>query len=266
MSLGNRLLPVVTVTGSSLMVGCGGNPVGSCGSYGSYGSYGGYGYGGVCAAPNLAGPGYYEGTLADQSSTQPTPVIAIIADNGDGAISSTDGTYYRLNVSLSGNNVSGAYYAISRGSLFPDGSLTTSGSVLAADTQSGLTGTITDQGSAAAPLELNFDPVYNLGSSLSMLAGTWSYTANGFSVTATIRPDGTFSAIDSNNCDYSGAFGLIDPAHNAYSENYVRACSGVKATFTGLSTYFPSGGASATAEIKFLADDGVGEFLVADFQ
>lgn len=259
MSFHNRLLPIVTITGSSLVVGCGGNSGGSCGYGSSYGSSGG------CAAPVITGDGYYEGTLSSQGNP-PTPVVAIIADNGDGAIVGQDGTYYRLNVSLPRNNVTGTYFGISQGSNFPNGTLATSGSISAVASPD-LSGTLSDQTGAAESLAFNFDTVYNLGSSLTTLAGTWSYTAaNGFNLTATIRPDGTFSAIDSNSCTYSGAFGLIDPYFNAYSESYTRTCNGVNVTFTGLATYFPPSGNTTSADIKIMADDNTTEFLVADLQ
>ena len=259
MSFHNRLLPIVTITGSSLMVGCGGNSGGACGYGASYGSSGG------CAGPVITGDGYYEGTLTGQGNTPPTPVVAIIADNGDGAIAGQDGTYYRLNVSLPGNTVTGTYFALSQGPNFPNGTQATSGSISAVASPN-LNGALSDQTGATESLAFNFDTVYNLGSSFATLVGTWTYTANGFSLTATIRPDGTFSAIDSNNCSYSGAFGLIDPNFNAYSENYIRTCGGVNVTFTGLATYFPPAGNTSTAEIKLLADDNVSEFLVADLQ
>jgi hypothetical protein len=262
MSLQNRLLPIVTITGSSLVVGCGGYSGGSCGSYG----YGSYGSSAACVPPNIGGPGYYEGTLTGQGAPQATPVVAIIADNGDGAMSGQDGTYYRLNVNLSGNNVSGTFYGLSQGATFPNGTQATSGSISAIAAPPGLNGTVTDQTNVAETLALSFDTVYNLGSSLATLAGTWSYTANGFSLTATIRPDGTFSATDSNNCSYSGAFGLIDPNFNAYSESYTRSCNSINVMFTGLATYFPPSGNTRTADIKILADDNTGEFLVADLQ
>ncbi len=160
MSFHNRLLPVVTITGSSLMVGCGGNSGGSCG--GSYG-YGSYGSSAVCAPPaNIGAPGYYEGNLTGQGAPQATPVVAIIADNGDGAISGQDGTYYRLNVSLMGNNATGTYYGLSQGANFPNGTQATTGSISAIATPSGLSGTITNQASAAESLLMSFDTVYNL--------------------------------------------------------------------------------------------------------
>jgi hypothetical protein len=261
MSLHNRLLPIVTITGSSLMVGCGGNYGGSCGYGSSYGSSGG------CPGPAvITGDGYYEGTLTGQGNAQATPVVAIIADNGDGAISGQDGTYYRLNVSLPRNSVTGTYFGISQGANFPNGTQATSGSISAVASPN-LNGTLSDQTGAAASLALNFDTVYNLASSLATLAGTWSYTAaSGFNLTATIRPDGTFSAIDSNSCTYSGAFGIIDPNFNAYSESYTRSCNGVDVMFTGLATYFPPSGNTTNADIKIMADDNTTEFLVADLQ
>lgn len=258
MSIHNRLLPIVTITGSSLMVGCGGSN-GSCGYGSSYGSYGG------CAAPIVSGDGYYEGILSTLPGGPATPVVAIIADNGDGAISGQDGTYYRLNVSLPGNQVTGSYFGLSEGPVFPNGTQATSGSISAA-TSPNLNGALSDQTGASEPLALNFDAVYNLGSALPTLAGTWSYSTAGFSLTATIRPDGTFSAIDSNNCSYTGAFSIIDPNFNAYGENYIRTCNGVNDTFTGLATYFPPSGTSTGADIKIMADDNTTQFLVADLQ
>ena len=252
MRIQNCLLPVVTITGSSLMVGCSGDG-GSCGSSAA------------CApAVIVTGDGYYEGTLASQGGAQATPVVAIIADNGDGAISDQNGTYYRLNVSLPQNDVSGTFYGISQGVNFPNGTQTTSGSISAVATPSVLNGTLSGQ--TVDTLSLNFDTVYNLGSSLATLAGNWSYVTNGFTLTVTIRPDGTFSAIDSNNCTYTGAFSLIDPNFDAYGEQYIRSCGGVNVTFSGLATYFPPTGNTANADVKLLADDGATEFLVADLQ
>lgn len=258
MSFHNRLLPIVTITGSSLVVGCG-NSGGSCGYGSSYGSSA------ACVTPQITGDGYYEGSLSAQGTAQGTPVVAIIADNGDGAISGADGTYYRLNVSLPQNQVSGTFYAISQGANFPNGTQTSSGSISAVASASELNGTLSVQGTMDT-LSSSFDTVYNLGSSLATLTGTWSYTINGFSLSATIRPDGTFSGIDSNNCTYTGAFTLIDPNFNAYRETYTRQCAGANVTFTGLATYFARSGNISVAEIKVLADDNASEFLVADLQ
>ena len=247
----NRLWLVMAISGSSLLAGCG-DSGGSCDSA-------------DCIFPvTVTGDGYYEGTLTIPGGAQAHPAVAIIADNGDGVISDQNGTYYRLNVSLPENDVSGTFYGISQGVNFPNGTLKTTGSISADASPSVLNGTLADP--TVDTFSLNFDTIYNLGSSLATLAGNWSYVANGFTLTVTIRPDGTFTAIDSNNCTYTGAFGLIDPEFNAYSENYTRSCGAVNVTFTGLATYFPPTGNTANAEIKLLADDGASEFLVADLQ
>jgi hypothetical protein len=84
-------------------------------------------------------------------------------------------------------------------------------------------------------------------------------------LTVTIATNGTFTGTDSNNCSYTGSFGIINPVFNAYTENYIRACNGTSLTFSGFAVYLaPSG--SAKADIKVLADDNASEFLVADLQ
>ncbi|MGC1521042.1 MAG: hypothetical protein WA803_05835, partial [Steroidobacteraceae bacterium] len=194
-----RLLPVVTITGSSLVVGCGSGS--SCGSGGS-----------ACPPPSVIGPGYYQGTLTPQGGTQSTPVVAIIADNSDGAMSAQDGSYYRFNVGFTASTISGTYVSLAPGT---GGTQKTSGSISAQGTSSALSGTLTTgSGAAAAAFDLNSEAVYNQPSALATLMGAWSYTANGFSLTVTIATDGTFTGNDSNNGSYSGTFGIINPVFN----------------------------------------------------
>lgn len=263
MSVQRRLLPVVAITGSSIVVGCGGSS-GSCGSNGSYGSYGSYG---ACQpAPGIDPSGVYQGTVTNKATQQETPVIAIIAENGDARMSGQDGTYYRLNVGTSAAQLSGSYFGYSQSVDFPNGTLATSGTVSAVIASPGMTGTLTDQSGNVEALSLNFDTVYNTASSLSMLAGTWTYTANTFTLNATVLANGSFSATDSNNCTYTGSFGLIDSRFNAYSENYVRTCNGASLRFTGLASYFPASGPAVPTEIELMADDNAGDYLVAALQ
>ena len=203
--------------------------------------------------------GIYEGTV------QGTPVISIIAENGDGRISGQDGTYYHLNVATQANSVSGNYFADSTGPLFPNGTRSTTGAVSAVLAPTALNGSLIDQSGLSAALSLNFDAVYNIGSALPTLAGTWSYTANGFSLTATIMPDGRFTAVDSTGCTYTGSFYVIDPNFDAYGENHTLTCNGVSASYAGLATYFPPAGNSG-AQIELLTDDNAGNDLVVTFQ
>lgn len=250
MSTHKRLLPAVAITGSSLLVGCGGGgyAAGSCGSYGSCGP-----------APVPSTGGVYEGTV------QGSPAVAIFAENGDGRISTQDGLYYHLTVTTQGADVSGSYLAYSSGTAFPNGTRSTTGTMMATLGSTTLSGTLTDQTGLVDALGLNFDTVYNTGSALPNLQGTWSFTGAGFSLTATILPDGTFTGTDSTGCTYSGAFVLIDPNYDTYGESHVLTCNGVNVNFNGLAAYFPPT-PSVGANIQLMADDGAGQDLVVDLQ
>ena len=287
MSIGARLLPLVAITGSSILVSCGGYGGSSCGSFGSYGSYGGFfgSFGArrsraskaagpssrssqlapasVCGAPAQGADGIYEGTLTNQGAQQGNSVFAIIAETGDGRVSSQDGTYYRLSLAEVGSSVTGSFTGYSTGVSFPDGGQSTAGTVGATLTLAGLSGTLTDGAGHAAALALTYDNTYAIGSSLATLVGAWSYSTSGFSLTLTIQADGTLSGLDANGCSYSGAFSLIDPAFDAYSESYTRTCNGSSVAFTGLASYFPAA-ATTPAQIRLLADDGASQYLAAD--
>ena len=130
----------------------------------------------------------------------------------------------------------------------------------------GLNGTLTDRSGDIENLSLSFDNVYTLASSLPTLAGSWTYSAGGFTWTVTIQQDGTFTATDSNGCTYAGNFSLIDPSVNVYAETYILTCNGVQVLYTGLASYFPATGSAAPAQIKLLADDDAGHYLAADLQ
>lgn len=255
----SRLLPAVVVSGSSIVVGCGGH-TGSC-SYGSSGSY-------YCAPSfsNADPSGIYEGTLTDTSTHSETPAVALIAENGEGRISGSDGTYYRISVGTMGNGASGSYAAYSNGATLPDGELSDAGSLSGIVTQNGLALTLTDQKGYTQHLSLNFDNSYNTPSSLSALAGTWS-SAGSSSVNLNIQSNGVFTGTDSSGCTYNGSFGLIDTSFNAYSEKYTVSCGSGSSTFSGLSNYVPGSGAGTNAtppQIQIYADDGAGAFLVSD--
>ena len=244
MSVQRTMLPAVVITGTSILVGCGGS--GSCSSAG-------------CNVPPPGTGGVFDGTV------QGTPAIAILADNGDMRIGVQNGTYYHLTVAPQSQTISGSYFAYSTGPAFPNGTRSTTGTVSATEGSSTTNGTLTDHSGTKQTLALNDEAVYNTGSALSNLSGTWSYTANGFSLTATISPGGTLTAADSNGCTYAGSFTQINELYDVYGESHVLTCNGVTTSYNGLATYLPPSG-SSTAQIELLADDGVGGFLVVTFQ
>jgi hypothetical protein len=163
----------------------------------------GTGVSSVCAVPAGA-EGFYEGTITNTAARRATHVIAISGANGEGRVSGQDGTYYRLSLAQGDNILSGSFHGYSEGANFPNGAQSDAGSVAAVITQRGTRGTLTDQSGNAETLSLNFDNNYTLASSLPMLAGTWSFSVNGFSLIAALQMDGTLSAVDSNSCSYSG--------------------------------------------------------------
>lgn len=264
MSAPHRIGPVITVTGTSLLVGCGGSGP-YCGSYGS--SYG-YSYG-SCGYAYAAGPGIYAGTLRSTTYPQGTPVVALIAENGEGRISGADGSYYRINVSPSGSALTGNFTGYSQSTPLANGAQSVAGTLSGAANRTGLSVTLTDSTNAQQQLTLTPDSAYNLGSSLTTLVGNWSYSANGFTLTTTIQSNGTFSATDSNSCTYNGSFSLIDPNVNEYAETHVRSCNGVNTTFTGLAAFIPGSGTGAAGtptQLRLLSDDDAGDYLAAELE
>jgi hypothetical protein len=209
--------------------------------------------------------GLYEDSLTG-GAVQAQRTFAIIAENGAGRMSGND-TYYRLEIDTTRSDLTGTFTAYSQNAAA--GIQTTSGSITGVVTPSNLDATLTAQNSNQQSLALTFDSVYDAGSSLMDLAGNWTSSANGLSLTATIQPDGSFVGIDSNNCTYNGSFSLLDPNFNAYGETHVRSCGGARETFTGLAAVFPGTGTGVTAtptQIKLLTDNDAGAYLVAVFQ
>lgn len=242
-----RRLPAVVITGSSILVGCGSGSNGSCGS------------GSACVVPPPGTGGVFSGTVKG------TAAVALYADSGDMRISVQDGTYYHLTTAPQSQSVVGNYFAYSTGAPFPNGTSATTGTMSATEGVSALSGTLTDASGSTLPFSLKDDTVYGQGSALSKLAGTWSSTANGFSLTVTIASDGSLSGTDSNGCTYTGAFAQIDARYDVYRESHVATCNAAKSTYDGLASYRPPAGAS-TARIELLSDDGAGSALTVELQ
>ena len=87
---------------------------------------------------------------------------------------------------------------------------------------------------------LNYDPVYEAGSSLATTAGIWEYSepsAAGplYTVTLDIDPAGSIFGTDSAGCTYSGQVGLIDGSFNVYDVSFeISACPAANGNYDGL--------------------------------
>src|SRR5579863_4512950 len=110
------------------------------------------------------------------------------------------------------------------------------------DSDGALNLTFTADGSAVPTLGATLDPLYNLyTSSIATLVGNWDDAGNVLSV----NPDGTFFEQQGNGCTISGAYTVIDPAHNLYGVSFLfdaatctNSIAGIQ--FTGLAYLTPN--------------------------
>jgi hypothetical protein len=253
-----QLLPVVAITGTSVLVGCGnyGSSYGSrfpgyCGGSGSYGGC----YSGINPAA-----GIYEGTLTDPTGKIATPVVALVPENGPALLSAQNGQFYSLNVGIEAGSAQGTYSAFSTAGGLPNGGQSDSGNASLNFGDNTLSGTLTDQLGKTEVLTLNFDSRYNTPPASGALAGTWSSTANGLTLRLTVSASGSLSGDDSDGCTYSGNVTIIDRNYDMLNANVTRSCSSGNFSFLGLVSYLPAAG-SAPAELQFMADDPSGDYL-----
>lgn len=84
-------------------------------------------------------------------------------------------------------------------------------------------------------LTITYNPIYENNSSLDLLEGKWSFTdRDGLVIDAEIA-NGEITGNDSDSCNYSGAFSLIDTNFNAYNVKVViKNCHTVDGEYTGL--------------------------------
>jgi hypothetical protein len=76
----------------------------------------------------------------------------------------------------------------------------------------------TDSGTVVPTFGATPDPYYNLyRSSLATLVGNWDDAGN----VLTVNPDGTFFEQQGNGCTVTGAYTIIDPAHNLYGLSFL---------------------------------------------
>ena len=95
-------------------------------------------------------------------------------------------------------------------------------------------------GSDEGQFGLNYDPVYEVGSSLVTTAGIWEYSAPSaagplYTVTLDIDAAGAIFGTDSGGCAYSGQVSVIDEAFNAYDVSFeISACPAANGDYNGL--------------------------------
>ncbi len=167
--------------------------------------------------------------------------VGIVTENGDLFFISIPGNTLTVGriTSASGDNALGTLSSYAAfGFAFPDGSTVATGTFNATvKTRSTLTGT-TSSKFGADTFSFAYDTDYDLPSSLSLTAGTWSgIDFFGDLVTLTINSSGVITGSDSASCIYSGQVSIINTSFNAY--NFVLTlsnCGSFNGSFSGVST------------------------------
>ncbi|MEN8141189.1 MAG: hypothetical protein ABFR97_08215 [Thermodesulfobacteriota bacterium] len=153
--------------------------------------------------------------------------------NGDGE--KTTGTF-----TVKGNEFDAEFtsYALS-GQLFPQNDLpvitgTATGYVYEKDAITGDASYL--GGEPAFSFRILYDQTYERGSSLSAIAGTYTYSeAGGSSVTYTIGSNGDLSGSNSDGCQVAGSVAIINPDYNMYRATMTFSdCSQNNGTYRGL--------------------------------
>ena len=170
--------------------------------------------------------GIYEGTVTLSGSTANT-ALGLIASNGKVSILDLD-TEEAFIGTISGTSLTGSLY-----------STTTVPSTAEVTNVSGnnISGTYTSSlGNGTFAFTANTN-LYNRGSSLSKLAGTWVDTVftNGTGTTTwVIQNDGTFTVASTLGCNATGALTIFNASKNEYNLSInITNCSTLNGSFTG---------------------------------
>ncbi len=200
---------------------------------------GGLGAGmGSSPVPTTASPG---GIWRGTDPYTGDPLLGIVTETGQFTfIRTTDGAQYVGGLSAAGTALSGSFTGVLPvGETFQDGSTFGSGTI---------SGTFAAQQSISAgisfttagntnlgsnPLSLTFDSLYDVGSSLAAIAGSYVDSAS-VSVVNVNANGAIFIQDGATGCAVNGLAGLIDPAYDAYQVDLAFAnCTGSFAALNG---------------------------------
>ena len=95
---------------------------------------------------------------------------------------------------------------------------------------------VTINGGDTGAMNLAYDAVYEVPSSLEAVSGAWSYTdRDNLTTELSIAADGVIQGRDSDSCVYNGQLEVIDPRYNAYRLVMdIRDCSSVDGEYEGV--------------------------------
>lgn len=203
----------------------------------SCGGGGGYGSGGNTPPPTNASPG---GIWNGTESVSGLQVTGLVDESGDFHFIRSDGVQYVGTAVTSGNSLSASVNGYTPfGTAFPDGSThgtgTVSGTISARVSITANTSFKTDSGTVTnGTLNLTFNQLYDQPSALATIAGNYTDTSSGDTVS--IDAAGVITAQDANTgCVINGNVTIINASYNAYGVQVTYAnCLGAAAVLNGV--------------------------------
>lgn len=96
---------------------------------------------------------------------------------------------------------------------------------------------VTLNGGDTGALNITYNSIYEIPSSLESTAGNWVYTdRDDLTTEFLIEANGTVDGIDSDNCEYLGYIDIINPSYNVYKVKLeVTECGSVSGEYDGVS-------------------------------
>ena len=217
--------------------------------------------------PDAAVGGLWAGTVTDNVFNEPQFFLGVSTDDGRFRFLSADtlgqfvGTFDASGTSLSGSGVGIAPV----GSTWLDDSTTI---------DIAFTGTISERVSMSGnwsggtgetgTFSFAYDGIYERGSSLSTVAGSWVSLDefNNPVGSITIDAEGRMDAQDAAGCLYSGDVSIINPSYNAYNLSLtVTSCGEFNGAYSGLAVVAD---AAATDDLLIYSVDNANWFIIAE--
>jgi hypothetical protein len=167
-------------------------------------------------------------------------ITGIVDEAGNFHFIRSDGTQYVGTAATSGNSISASFAGFTEfGDQFPDGSTHGTGTLMGTIApRSSITATTqftTDAGTGTSgAITLNFNALYNAGSSLSAISGNYTEPTSGDIIS--VGTGGALSWQDAaSGCVGSGMISIINATYNAYQVQFSYGnCTGAAAVLNGV--------------------------------
>ncbi|MEN8141458.1 MAG: hypothetical protein ABFR97_09575 [Thermodesulfobacteriota bacterium] len=225
---------VFMILGGCLVMGIG---LSACG--GSSGSSSG------SSAPNASPGGIWSGQITYIESGQTIPAYGFCTEAGELRFLSEDGEQTTGVVTVSGNSFTATITSYAPlGYVFPPYNTTVlsgtaSGNI---NERNALTGSAVFMGQTASTFSLSYEPIYERGSNLADIAGTYTVNELNYSSTYTIDSNGVLTGNNSDGCQIAGTVGIIDNNYNMYRINMTVSACNMNDTYIGLAALLDEGG------------------------